>query len=279
MPPTPRPLTLIVATTPIPTPITTPTSTTESSSSSSSSSTPIRLGIGHSGTLPWPRIKTDMSFFARVTSRPAVPGTTNAIIMGRKTYDSVPAHLRPLAKRISTIITRDVEGLKPRVAREVEDRKAKLAASAAASTSGGNAAQQQPATDAIVCGGLDEALQELETRYGDEGKLGKVFVIGGAEIYGAVLAKGAGGGVLGGGRGPVRIVMTNVEKKGYAEGDRGEVFECDTFFPVDEELFGEKEGWRRVTPEEVTEWVGEEVTGRWIQEGDVRVQMVGYERQ
>lgn len=170
-----------------------------------------------------------------------------------------------------------MEGLKPRVAREVEGRKAKLAASAsaAASTSGGNgnAAQQQPATDAIVCGGLDEALQELETRYGDEGKLGKVFVIGGAEIYGAVL------GAAKGGPGPVRIVMTNVEKKGYAEGDRGEVFECDTFFPVDEELFGEKEGWRRVTPEEVTEWVGEEVTGRWIEEGDVRVQMVGYERQ
>ncbi|PYH71266.1 dihydrofolate reductase [Aspergillus vadensis CBS 113365] len=264
MPPTPRPLTLIVATTPIPT----PNPTTESSSS-----TPIRLGIGHSGTLPWPRIKTDMSFFARVTSRPPSPGTTNAIIMGRKTYDSVPAHLRPLAKRISTIITRDVEGLKPRVAREVEERKAKMAASAAAAAGGnGNAAQQQqqqqPATDAIVCGGLDEALQELETRYG-EGKLGKVFVIGGAEIYGAVLAAKGG---------PVRIVMTNVEKKGYAEGDLGEVFECDTFFPVDEELFGEKEGWRRVSPEEVTEWVGEEVTGRWIEEGDVRVQMVGYER-
>ncbi|GLB07428.1 dihydrofolate reductase [Aspergillus tubingensis] len=267
MPPTPRPLTLIVATTPIPTP--TPASTT--TESSSSTTTPIRLGIGHSGTLPWPRIKTDMSFFARVTSRPPVPGTTNAIIMGRKTYDSVPAHLRPLAKRISTIITRDVEGLKPRVAREVEERKAKMAASAAAaaaSTSGGNGTAAQPATDAIVCGGLDEALQELETRYG-EGKLGKVFVIGGAEIYGAVLAAKGG---------PVRIVMTNVEKKGYAEGDRGEVFECDTFFPVDEELFGEKEGWRRVTPEEVTEWVGEEVTGRWIEEGDVRVQMVGYER-
>ncbi|XRM44361.1 hypothetical protein ABZX51_007503 [Aspergillus tubingensis] len=260
MPPTPRPLTLIVATTPIPTP---------TESSSSTTTTPIRLGIGHSGTLPWPRIKTDMSFFARVTSRPPVPGTTNAIIMGRKTYDSVPAHLRPLAKRISTIITRDVEGLKPRVAREVEERKAKMAASAAAaaSTSGGNGNAAQPATDAIVCGGLNEALQELETRYG-EGKLGKVFVIGGAEIYGAVLAAKGG---------PVRIVMTNVEKKGYAEGDRGEVFECDTFFPVDEELFGEKEGWRRVSAEEVTEWVGE-VTGRWIEEGDVRVQMVGYER-
>ncbi|EHA25233.1 dihydrofolate reductase [Aspergillus niger ATCC 1015] len=224
MPPS-RPITLIVATTPIP---------TEGSS--------IRLGIGHSGTLPWPRIKTDMSFFARVTSRAPTPGTTNAIIMGRKTYDSVPAHLRPLAKRISTIITRDVDSLTERVGREVEVRREKIAASAAASTSAG--------------------------------KLGKVFVIGGAEIYGAVLA--AGKGVWGG---PVRIVMTNVEKKGYAEGNKGEVFECDTFFPVDEELFLEKEGWRKVSAEEVTEWVGELVTGEWIEEGDVRVQMVGYERQ
>ncbi|GKZ21463.1 dihydrofolate reductase [Aspergillus brasiliensis] len=254
--PKPRPLTLIVATTPIPTP----------------ESTTIRLGIGHHGTLPWPRIKTDMSFFARVTSRPPSPGTTNAIIMGRKTYDSVPAHLRPLAKRISTVITRDVDSLAERVGREVEARKAKLASATTSSSTSTALGAEAPATDAIVCGGLDDAMQELEKRYGEDGKLGKVFVIGGAEIYGAVL-RGEGGG----NGGPVRIVMTNVEKKGY-QGNNGEVFECDTRFPVDEELFQEKEGWRKATSEEVTEWVGETVTGEWIEDGDVRVQMVGYER-
>ncbi|KAL3467157.1 hypothetical protein BJX64DRAFT_248947 [Aspergillus heterothallicus] len=65
--------------------------------------------------------------------------------------------------------------------------------------------------------------------------------------------------------------MTDVEKID------GGSFECDTFFPVDgEELKGK--GWRKVSAQEVTEWVGEEVTGEWIEEGDVRVRMVGYER-
>ncbi|PWY93200.1 dihydrofolate reductase [Aspergillus sclerotioniger CBS 115572] len=181
------------------------------------------------------------------------------MIMGRKTYDSVPAHLRPLAKRINTVITRDVDGVRDRVKRELEERKKKLAA--AASTGAG---EGQPDTDAIVCGGLDEAMKELEGTYAE--RLGKVFVIGGAEIYGAAL----------GVKGVVRIVMTNVEKLGYRE--KGEVFECDTFFPVDEDLLEEKKGWRRASAEEVTEWVGETVTGEWREEGDVRIQMVGYER-
>ncbi|PYI01203.1 dihydrofolate reductase, partial [Aspergillus sclerotiicarbonarius CBS 121057] len=239
------PLTLIVATTPIPTPNT----------------SKISLGIGLHGTLPWPRIKSDMSFFARVTSRPPHPGTTNAIIMGRKTYDSVPANLRPLVKRINTVITRDVESVGERVRRELEERRKRLAAAAAAAATGGNGGQ--PETDAIVCGGLEEAVQELEGTYAE--RLGKVFVIGGAEIYKAAL----------GVQGKVRIVMTNVEKLGYRE--KGDVFECDTFFPVDEELLEEK-GWRQASAEEVTEWVGETVTGEWKEEGEVRIQMVGYER-
>ena len=162
------------------------------------------------------------------------------------------------------MITRDAEGVKERVRRELEERKKKLAASAAAAA-GGNGGEVQPDTDAIVCGGLDEAMKELEGTYAE--RLGKVFVIGGAEIYGAAL--GIKGTV-------VRIVMTNVEKLGYRE--RGEVFECDTFFPVDEELLEEKKGWRKASAEEVTEWVGEPVTGEWREEGEVRIQMVGYER-
>ncbi|RAK96354.1 dihydrofolate reductase, partial [Aspergillus ibericus CBS 121593] len=243
----PQPLTLIVATTPIPLP------------NPSNTHPNLTLGIGHHGTLPWPRIKSDMTFFARVTSRPPVPGTTNAIIMGRKTYDSVPANLRPLGKRINTVITRDVHSIRERVRRELEGRRAKLTATAAAAA----AAEGQPETDAIVCGGLEEAIRELEGSYAE--KLGKVFVIGGAEIYGAALKVS----------GKVRIVMTNVEKLGYRE--KGEVFECDTFFPVDEELLEEK-GWRKASAEEVTEWVGETVTGEWKEEGEVRIQMVGYER-
>lgn len=266
-----RPLTLIVATTPI---RTTPTP--------HDPETP-RLGIGLNGTLPWPRIKADMSFFARTTSRPPRPGTTNAIIMGRKTYDSVPSHLRPLAKRISVVVSRDTSGsVREGVLRELEARKTKLATlkaknaereqSADKATGGPSPdAQAEPITDAIVTPSLDAALHELEAVYG-ESRLGKIWVIGGAEIYGAALrmqVQDAGAGTAR----PVRIVMTNVVRR--VDGELGS-FECDTFFPLDG--VAEENGWRAASAQEVSEWVGEEVSGEWKQEGEVEVQMVGYER-
>jgi dihydrofolate reductase len=270
------PLTLIVAATPIR--IASPITPHEPNDA------PTRLGIGLKGTLPWPRIKADMNFFARVTSRPPVPGTTNAIIMGRKTYDSVPSHLRPLGKRISVVITRDQTGsVKEGVLKELEVRKEKLAATAKAKAGKEAEAEKkvekspeaakegitEPITDAIVTPSLETAIAELDSIYGSKGQLGKIWVIGGAEIYGATLRMKFDEGV----KRPVRVVMTNVVRKGAGIEAS---FECDTFFPLDG--MTEKDGWRSASSEEVSEWVGEEVTGEWKEEGDVEVQMVGYER-
>ncbi|KAF4217995.1 hypothetical protein CNMCM8980_005379 [Aspergillus fumigatiaffinis] len=158
MPPS-QPLTLIVATTPIRT----------------SENLPTRLGIGLHGTLPWPRIKADMAFFARATSRPPRPGTTNAIVMGRKTYDSLPQHLRPLAKRINVVITRDATGsVRERIMRELEAKRVKAAAVAAERAQKQEQAQAQAEarTDALVSTGLEDALESLESGYGAEGRLG-----------------------------------------------------------------------------------------------------------
>ncbi|KAF9893410.1 dihydrofolate reductase [Aspergillus nanangensis] len=259
--PNPLTLTLIVATTPIP-----PLRTT-----TTGEKVPCRLGIGQNGTLPWPRIKADMSFFARVTSRAPRAGTTNAIVMGRKTYDSVPRKLRPLGKRINVVVTRDVSGtVKEGVLRELEAKRAAAAAAATAAaantttttTTSGSGGQE---TDAVVGSGLEEALDMLEKGYAAEGKLGSVFVIGGAEIYAAALRLGR--------ERPVRIVVTEVEKTREEDGP----FECDTFFPVDEELVMQK-GWRKAGAKEVSEWVGENVEEGWKEEGEVKIQMVGYER-
>ncbi|OQE19769.1 hypothetical protein PENFLA_c018G10119 [Penicillium flavigenum] len=262
-------LTLIVATTPIRT------------ASTTTKEEITRLGIGLNGTLPWPRIKTDMSFFARVTSRPPTPGTTNAIIMGRKTYDSVPASLRPLAKRINVVITRDTSGsVRESVTTELVNMRRKIAAKAAQTQATKSeketfdppkeAAPADPMTDAIVTPSLGAALETLDSVYGAQGKLGKIFVIGGAEIYNATLNMGAEELA---GR-PVRVVMTNVVRKGAVGASAS--FECDTFFPLDG--LHEKDGWRAVSPGEVSEWVGEEVDGEWKTDGDVEVQMVGYEK-
>lgn len=239
------PLTLIVATTPI-----------------RVSEEVTRLGIGLKGTLPWPRIKTDMSFFARVTSRPQTPGKTNAIIMGRKTYDSVPASLRPLAKRTSIVVSRDTTGsVQEGVRKELAKRKEKLAAKAAEAQVT-EFKVVDPETDAFVTPSLDAAIEKLGSRE----ELGKVYVIGGAEIYNATL-KMKSDELQGRG---VRVVMTNVVRKD------GTAFECDTFFPLDR--LDEGNGWRSASPAEVSEWVGEDVDGEWKTEGDVEVQMVGFEK-
>jgi dihydrofolate reductase len=76
------------------------------------------LGIGKNGALPWPMLKKEMAYFARVTKRvpPAQPSQStpdalkrvNAVIMGRKTWESIPPKLRPLKDRLNVVLTKDV---------------------------------------------------------------------------------------------------------------------------------------------------------------------------
>jgi dihydrofolate reductase len=56
-------------------------------------------GIGYKGGLPWPHNKADMAHFAKRT----IGGGNNAIIMGAKTWDSIPA--RPLRRRSNLILS------------------------------------------------------------------------------------------------------------------------------------------------------------------------------
>jgi dihydrofolate reductase/thymidylate synthase len=64
-------------------------------------------GIGKDGALPW-RLPEDMAHFRRVTSAITEGGASkklNAVIMGRKTWDSIPEKFRPLAGRINVVLT------------------------------------------------------------------------------------------------------------------------------------------------------------------------------
>jgi len=60
-------------------------------------------GIGNGGDLPW-KLPGDMAFFRRLTKG---DGGDNAVLMGRKTWDSIPLRFRPLKKRRNIVLTRD----------------------------------------------------------------------------------------------------------------------------------------------------------------------------
>ena len=60
-------------------------------------------GIGFRNKLPWPHIREDMNIFNKITSFVKNPKKKNAVIMGRKTWDSLPK--KPLPNRINIILT------------------------------------------------------------------------------------------------------------------------------------------------------------------------------
>lgn len=63
-------------------------------------------GIGVDGKLAW-RLPGDMAHFRKVTSHTEQPGKRNAVIMGRKTWDSIPAKFRPLPRRLNIVLSRN----------------------------------------------------------------------------------------------------------------------------------------------------------------------------
>ena len=54
--------------------------------------------IGKDGDLPWPRIAEDMKWFVEKT-------TNNMVVMGRRTWDSIPKKHRPLKNRMNIVVT------------------------------------------------------------------------------------------------------------------------------------------------------------------------------
>lgn len=63
-------------------------------------------GLGKENTLAW-RLSGDMKYFKKITVLTEKPDDTNVVIMGRKTWESIPSKFRPLPGRINCVLTRD----------------------------------------------------------------------------------------------------------------------------------------------------------------------------
>ncbi|XP_045884657.1 dihydrofolate reductase-like isoform X2 [Micropterus dolomieu] len=67
------------------------------------------LGIGKNGNLPWHpvRLNNEFKHFRTMTATPSVEGKQNVVIMGRKTWFSIPEKNRPLNNRINIVLSRE----------------------------------------------------------------------------------------------------------------------------------------------------------------------------
>ncbi|OGX24542.1 MAG: hypothetical protein A2787_07025 [Omnitrophica WOR_2 bacterium RIFCSPHIGHO2_01_FULL_48_9] len=69
-------------------------------------------GIGKNGQLPW-HLPADLKHFKDLTCQVQDPAKKNFVIMGRKTWGSIPEKFRPLPKRINCVLTRNKSLLFP----------------------------------------------------------------------------------------------------------------------------------------------------------------------
>ncbi|KAI8923333.1 dihydrofolate reductase-like domain-containing protein [Entophlyctis helioformis] len=179
-------------------------------------------GIGKGGDLPW-RLSKDMdhfrvlsTFLGRVHDPAAADGSAlpaytaaalagkqpmaarNVVVMGRKTWDSIPAKFRPLRGRINVVLTRGDEAVSSAIASE-----------------------SRPDAPVHVWQDFDQALLGISSL---PGPIGATCIIGGAHIYALALAHPA----------CQSIFLTRVEPV-PATGDDGTApgpaIDCDVFLP------------------------------------------------
>ncbi|MFA5060563.1 MAG: dihydrofolate reductase [Candidatus Omnitrophota bacterium] len=64
-----------------------------------------KFGIGRDGTIPW-QLSDDLKHFKAITTATRSLDKKNAVIMGRKTWESLPDKFRPLPGRINLVLTK-----------------------------------------------------------------------------------------------------------------------------------------------------------------------------
>lgn len=162
--------------------------------------------------------------------------------MGRKTWDSIPPKFRPLKGRLNIVISRSFQG-------------------GASSRSPPDEEEPpiHPETDPVRASSLEHALAYLRGR--PRGTLGRVFVIGGGQIYASALELAEAR----------RVLLTKVMSD----------FACDTHFSLRLDDEGERESdsqWVKRSKEELDGWAGETVPEGVQVENDTKYEFQMWEK-
>ncbi len=67
-----------------------------------------KRGIGKNGTMPW-YFPNDLKWVSKITRTTSDNNKRNALLMGRKTWESIPAQRRPLYNRLNIILTKSLK--------------------------------------------------------------------------------------------------------------------------------------------------------------------------
>jgi len=169
-------------------------------------------GIGGAGQLPW-RLRGDMYYFKQLTRSVRDPTKMNAVIMGRKTWESIPEKMRPLGDRLNVVIS-----------------------------SNSSARAEYGMSDAVLTAtSLEDALRKLcAPEYSET--VESVYVIGGGTIYTEALKMTelcervylteVAPAPPGGAEPPKEVDGAAAAAGSAAEGEgAANPFKCDVFFP------------------------------------------------
>ncbi len=115
-------------------------------------------GIGCKNNLPW-RIPRDLKFFAQVTKHTKDKDKMNAVIVGRKTWFSIPKQMRPLPGRVNIIVSNTI-----------------------ADKDGLDTNENANLNNVFICKSFPEAVKLVDGQLTAD-RIENIFVIGGAEMY------------------------------------------------------------------------------------------------
>ncbi|XP_054842898.1 dihydrofolate reductase [Eublepharis macularius] len=114
------------------------------------------MGIGKNGQLPWPPLKNEFGYFQKMTKTSTQKGKQNVVIMGKRTWFSIPEKNRPLKDRINIVLSKQLK--------------------------------ETPKGAHFLARTLDEALDLLESPELAT-QIDMVWIIGGSSVYKAALEK------------------------------------------------------------------------------------------